>query len=183
MKKITIVILIALMLVSCSSTKSNKKAADDAVVLDQGEHQEESLEVAEEYTPDAEEEVSEELPLVINEVKESAFFVPTEEPMYSVILLGGEEETVPIQDVVEKEEPEAEPPVPAPIVVEQKKTVLQNMEDTLKGEGEPKEALINGNVIPMWFTYTCAFIVLAILFTLCYIAKQRKEAVRWSGRN
>ena len=35
---------------------------------------------------------------------------------------------------------------------------------------------IGANELPMWFCYTSAGLFLASLFTICYIAKQRKES-------
>lgn len=186
MKKLQFLILLALIVTSCSSTILPNVIEPTEVVVEQNavlNDDQEIVEVVEVETSEPCEDVLEEVPSVIDTTKESAFFIPTEEPIFDVVLIRDVEETVPIQEVEEIEElpVEVEEPAPEPII--EKKTVLQNMEDTLRGEGEPKEAIINGNVIPMWFTYTCSFILLAILFTLCYIAKQRKEAIRWSGRN
>lgn len=46
---------------------------------------------------------------------------------------------------------------------------------------EAKYAVIAGNYLPQWFIYTCAFLVVCILFTMCFISTQRRRRGHGAG--
>ena len=93
------------------------------------------------------------------------------------------EPTGPLSDPVEE--------IPQPSLDEVVEAILEPSEEipdpvTLESFPEPSTDItlpppsstvrIGANELPMWFCYTSAGLFLASLFTICYIAKQRKES-------
>lgn len=131
--------------------------------------------------PEQIDEVEEQLPFVLLTSEDF-----TEEPQEIVIYEPiAEDNEITVADEAEQAEPvfeqsEVELPMDNPMgntmvaSPTETKTVLQTIEDAIKGEGESKEAVVAGNVLPMWFVYTFAFLFLSCLFTLCYLSKNRR---------
>ena len=85
-----------------------------------------------------------------------------------------EEEEIPLPSIEETVEAvlSASEAVPEPTVMEDLPEPSTDI--TLP---EPNVVRLGANwELPMWFCYTTAGLFLACLFTICYIAKQRKEA-------
>ena len=58
--------------------------------------------------------------------------------------------------------------------------VAPTEENVDEGRPEPAQnvdedvAVLFGNILPQWFVYTCAGLILAFFFTLCFISRQKR---------